>query len=563
MTNVGLDVRHGISAGAISFKDPSKRNLGLLMLRERGVPGKVYRITSKDDDARYFGGETVTSYGYWVMKSLFENAEPASPIVYGSRVVGADAVAATANITFGSSAIVGTAAQLGFADPGLWGNKISTKFYTFDQVTLGKYTLQVLYDNIVKETFEAETMALVINAANTTSKLAKFTIDVEPDKDFTAITGTVVAAGVTLTGTSTTFTTQLVPGDRLYQLGILKGIVKSITSNTVLTLTSTPIAAFTGDPVQVRENTYVASSFATGTEGTTTEALFYQQADNTPLGLSVFDGVDVQIIGITDAFTSVMAGRLKTYCEDNRKFGVFQLPFAASETAAEVFSTAQKEVNISYIAAYNEWINVYNSLGQIVTIPGLGAFLGAGFVRTPYLQGDHIHIPPAGTDSVLKNVAGLGSPLLNQAGINKYVQVFNVNVLKYNDTIGYFLISSRALSSNSLYSSIHIILQLNFYLKVLEQLLLFALQKPNTPELRKEIIAKLDNYFEKEYDKGALERSLPFEEVFIVTCDDSNNPTSQDRKLLNVTIDYIPTEATESITISLNRNDAYLTSKVS
>ena len=86
----------------------------------------------------------------------------------------------------------------------------------------------------------------------------------------------------------------------------------------------------------------------------------------------------------------------------------------------------------------------------------------------------------------------------------------------------------------------------------------FSEQKPNTPELKREMLVKLRQYFKTEYDNGALERSVDFDTAYQGICDNSNNPPGQDRKLINVDVLWIPTECTESIRLSLQRNDGVL-----
>jgi len=66
------------------------------------------------------------------------------------------------------------------------------------------------------------------------------------------------------------------------------------------------------------------------------------------------------------------------------------------------------------------------------------------------------------------------------------------------------------------------------------------------------------SFFKGIYENGGLENSIPFEEACIITCDKTNNPASQDRKLLNTTIEWIPTECSEAVVIQLNRNDGML-----
>ena len=88
--------------------------------------------------------------------------------------------------------------------------------------------------------------------------------------------------------------------------------------------------------------------------------------------------------------------------------------------------------------------------------------------------------------------------------------------------------------------------------------MLFAVQKPNDIGLHKDIYAAIISFFKGEYNNGGLERSIPFETACEVINDKTVNPSSQDRKIHNVAINWIPTENTESLVIRVNRNDGVL-----
>lgn len=144
--------------------------------------------------------------------------------------------------------------------------------------------------------------------------------------------------------------------------------------------------------------------------------------------------------------------------------------------------------------------------------------------------------------------------------INRLVQQFSCNIIQYVENTGYYVGSSRIYSTNDLYSSIHVRMQTSYYLRALNSKMRFLEQKPNTPELKREALVELNTFFKTEYDNGALERSVSFDQAYQGICDKSNNPSTQDRKILNIDCLWIPTECTESVRISLNRNDGILTS---
>lgn len=119
-----------------------------------------------------------------------------------------------------------------------------------------------------------------------------------------------------------------------------------------------------------------------------------------------------------------------------------------------------------------------------------GSCIGCRFIRTPYLQGDFIHIPPAGIDSLFNNVMEMIPQRLSQTVINKLVQQFSCNIIQYVENTGYYIGSSRTYSTNDLYKSIHVRLQTSYYVRSLNSKMRFLEQKPNTPELKREALVE-------------------------------------------------------------------------
>ena len=192
---------------------------------------------------------------------------------------------------------------------------------------------------------------------------------------------------------------------------------------------------------------------------------------------------------------------------------------------------------------------VLDSDGNRVTIPNIGAVIGAAYLRTPYASGNYIHIPPGGLDSLFTTVVDVTPRSFTQATINRLVQNYLCNVLQYVEDTGWYVGTSRSYSTNSLYQSIHTRLQTSYYVRVLKNKLRFMEQKPNTPSIRQEALVELRTYFKGEYDAGALENSVAFDKAYQAICDKSNNPAGQDRKLVNITVMWIPTECIESLSL--------------
>ena len=569
--DIGLKVGEGVSNGSLSFTEPSKRNIALLMERVRGVENKPFRVTSPSENLARFGGYNANMYGPTITRMMFRNAKGNPLTLYGVRIVGAASVAATSGVT--ALQVITheyTAAQEGYADKGDWANGIQIRFYSYDLKKKNAYYVEIYYLGALVENFTAATMAGLQATINSTSMYVMANYSAEyPAAVITAGTGTVTTTtnSTTVTGVGTAFGPTTTPvGTRIYNgANVLVGVVAAITSATVLVLEQNAAVAIAGAAFGIYKRFSETFTLASGVYSAPVESDFYGVPSvSDPKGLNILDGVDCQIIGITENFTLTMTQALNTYLNDRQDpFGVSVYPLNASEAVIASYATALQTTNTSFLSMYNIWqlTSDEQTSPSNVVVPGLGYILGAGFIRTPKLQGDYIHIPPAGQDSAAVDFIECYPKNISQATLNLYARNYSCNSVVFVPRVGYFIMTSRTMSTAALFQSIHIRLQTSYYKRTLEQNMGWVIQKPNSPQLKKQIYAALYSFFKTEYDNGALERSITFEEACAIICDITNNPLSQPRTELNADIDWIPTETTEAIRLSLNRNDGLLTIK--
>lgn len=567
MADVGLTIVEGVAAGASAYKEPSKRNIGLLGQFIRGAGFSPVKITNMEDFNIIFGGQSSSFFGPAIVKSIFDEAGNAPVTMYLARVVGSGSVVANgAGSLSGDATMNVNAGYKGKDDPGAWANGIEVSLYSYSSRIKDMFTLIVQYgDN--QEQYNYGTLAEIQNAVNKVSKYITIEFSEEIEKlVFKSITGTITSTTSSneVTGVSTKFTTELVVGNVLYDSNKkIIGTIAAISSDTKLTLTSKALTAVSSASVTKRDDQVYTATLAGGTDGEVVESDFYPIESTTdPKGLACFDGYDVQIIACTEFHSLSMAKVLNEYLKDKKNpIGVINLPLNADEGTAELYALELQTNQTSFLAgAYMGWCKVPDENGNGVLIPAIGPILGAAYIRTPYLQGDFIHIPPGGIDSLFNNVLEVIPARLSQNSINKLVQQFSCNIIQYVENTGYYVGSSRTYSTNNLYASIHVRMQTSYYLRALNSKMRFLEQKPNTPELKREALVELNQFFKTEYDNGALERSIDFDQAYQGICDKSNNPSTQDRKILNIDVLWIPTECTESVRISLQRNDGILTS---
>lgn len=567
MADVGLTIIEGVTNGASAFKESSKRNIGLLGQFVRGAGFSPVKINNMEDFNIIFGGQSSSFFGPAIVKSIFDEAGNAPVTMYLARVVGEDSVVANGVGSLSDDATMNiTAGYKGKDDPGEWANGIKVSLYSYGSRMRGAFTLIVQYgDN--QEQYNYSTLSEIQNAVNKVSKYITIEFSKEIEKlVFKSVTGTITASTSSneVKGASTKFTSELSVGNVLFDKDKkLIGTVAAIHSETSLILTSRALVNVNSGSISKRDDKVYEATLEGGADGEVSESDFYPIESTTePKGLACFDGYDVQIMACTEFHSLSMAKVLNEYLKVKKNpIGVVNLPLNADEGTAELYALELQTNQVSFLAgAYMGWCKVPDENGNGVLIPAIGPILGAAYIRTPYLQGDFIHIPPGGIDSLFSNVLEVIPARLSQSSINRMVQQLSCNFIQYVENVGYYVGSSRTYSTNNLYSSIHVRLQTSYYLRALSQKMRFLEQKPNTPELKREALVELNQFFKTEYDNGALERSIDFNQAYQGICDRSNNPATQDRKILNIDVLWVPTECTESVRVSLQRNDGILTS---
>lgn len=564
MANVGLSIVEGVANGASAYKMPSKRNIGLLGQFIRGAALTPQKVTSLEDFNVMFGGQSSNFYGPGIVRSIFKEAGEAKVTLYLARVVGEDAVVASGLTTLSGGVTMSVrAGYKGTDDPGTWANGIVVRLYSYSSLVKNMFTLTVQYEKTV-ETYNYASLAEIQVAVNKVSKYVTIEFSGEIQKmNYKNLTGTITAStsSNTIVGSGTSFNTDVKVGDVLFDSNDIQiGTVSQVTDDTHLILASRAMISVNG-AAKARVDSVYETILSSGVDGNVVESDFYPVKNSTnPKGLACFEGFDIQILAVTEFHSLTMAKALNSFLSDwQNPVGVINLPLNADEGTAELYAMELQTSGRSFMAgAYMGWGKVDDEQGNEQLLPIIGPVLGAAYLRTPYIQGDFIHIPPGGMDSLFTTVKEVIPARLSQSVINRCVQQYSCNIIQYAENEGYYVGSSRTYSTNDLYCSIHIRLQTSYYVRALNVMMRFMEQKPNTPELKNSSLKALYRYFKNEYDNGALERSVPFDTAYQGICDKSNNPVGQDRKLININVLWIPTECTESIQLALQRNDGVL-----
>jgi hypothetical protein len=600
---IGVSVQEGIAAGISSFQSASKHNVGLLMERERGIPNKPIRVTSLQEDRVRFGGIKANQYGAYVTRHLFKNVSTFGAILYGVRVLDSSSTTASVIVTDGAPDNQDWNVVSSAISPLTYQKKIFTpiNFAIGDTFTLSvgssSETYTVSAGDTALDIVTALKLAIDLEVAGSNPDWSGYSYSIDPlgKLEITHLTlNTLVPiTGSTTNGGANNIMTLYAaqegvddPGDwandvlkvRIYPAGQATGLPDQILLEVIyknrrveswsgtqwtdiinqinqrsLYLRGTP--AMGGNAITIYD--ILEFTLTGGTYVAPVEADFYPVPDDSnPLGLAIFDNVDVQIVAVTEHFSLTMAQEGYTWAVNisSRPMYIHNLPYQSNTVVVEQFATTLQNTLESCTALYNFWCKTSDEANGSVWVPALGVIIGAGYIKVPGLNRDFIHTPPAGIESAFSDVQDIYPRDLSKEVQTLWVKRYSSNIAIFKSGRGFFLFSSRTTSTNLLFQSIHIRRQTSYYARVLEDSLLWLIQKPATPENKRRAYVEIYNFMLNEYNNGALEGSVSFSEA----CQIDIQQDPSDRKFLRIVIDWIPTEAVESVRVELNRNDGIL-----
>lgn len=601
MLPVGISITEGIAQGTTPQVDVDKYNVGLIGEFERGVLNVATRTTTLQDNRKINGGLFGTAKSPYVVRNLFKNAGRFGAIVYTVRVAGTGTTAATAAASFtptGTPAWVVTDVTTASA------TQKASKLYRPSHVNKGD-TFTIAGVNYVTTTSNprdvVSNLTPLLNANGTFA--ADYTavaqgeailitrnvvnVAVNPVAAVTAFTyvavalGTARAAqfGVDDPGVWANNNVQLkflpygVAGVGLFGVQVsYKGVVvENFTGGTPeATIASLNTGSYYASFQNLAAGQWPSDAFSVVLAGgayvaPANEAAYYPvPSTTTPTGLACFDGVSVQILIAPEYNTVTMDLQGRDYAYASNRIYVGAMPQNASDsTIQSISATLQTFNNIgSAIALYNLWVYTSDENGGYVWVPGTGCIVGAGYLRVPQQNRDQVWIAPAGNESVFVDILNIAPEVVSQGTIDLFVKQYTTNVAVAEQGTGSYIYTSRTMSTNDLFTSVHIRRFTNYLVDFLPKQVRFGLQKGNTPELKTQFVNILTRLGKTFYDDGGLERSLPFNQAWQVICDSSINPPGQNRKELNILVLWVPTEITEAIGIMLNRNDGIITATV-
>lgn len=215
---------------------------------------------------------------------------------------------------------------------------------------------------------------------------------------------------------------------------------------------------------------------------------------------------------------------MEVYCSGrNDCMGLIAAAYA--NTTSDLVSTyGALSISKSFLAAYFNWIKVSNFIsgGTAQWIPGLGAIIGAYYIKQMISEGGNPFVPPGGMRTSLLGVLGAKYEL-SASALEVMVHTNGWNVIQYYKGKGFVVRTSRTLSTTSKHYSIHIRRSINFLISTFRNTLGEYEQRQNNDRTRAQIQNAINLFLSSQFAKGMFEREGGYNNNVRVTCDETNN----------------------------------------
>ena len=604
---VGVTIEERVT-NAFNYGDnTSTRNIGLLVDRERGIENTPVLINNLKEDSKIFGGHGTDKYSSYVVETLFNNSGGYQANVYQIRVVGEGSVSASNTVKNANPNLQSMTTQ---TTQNASATQAQIDVTTIANVGIGdSFTYELVVMDGTAKTFTHTEVAETTLASDLVTKfkdaLELFFADLTlVPTVYTSGNSFTVTSQVNQTMTSTSSSTNNATEEAIFQVyaGRFGKKDKGTWGNNLRVRVypiGHPNGSADGYKMEVFYKGYLVETFISdGTDWQTlinkinllseyvmaipvdlsvsltlgvfdasltggvyvapTEADFtprYHEVTQEPLGMQLFEGVDVQVVACPEIFSTSFAKECEDFARANMKHFVFNMPYMATESTLESYYNALFTNDQSFASGYGNWVEVpADNIGNKIWIPAIGYVLGAGYVKKAGLYNNDVWTPPAGVETNAKGIYRITHDTVSDATLSRYIKKWRCNMIKFIKNVGFCIWSSRTYSTNALFESIHIRLETNWMLDILLNRNQDALQKIITPSVTKKL--RIDNliWFKNLYERGGIEQSIPFDDAVVITVEQDK----ANRKEVTMDIAWIPPECLEHLHIRLNRNDGIL-----
>ena len=490
--NIGLNIVETEGTATPSIQAAPVSNAGFSIVSERGIPGKVIRVTSWGQFVERFGAYTSDGYGAYAIRGFFDNGGSRA---FVTRVANSPS-AATATLNDGSESPVDvltvTAAYRNVEDPGEWGNKIKISIQE-NKGDTSLFDLTVNYKGNIVEVWD----------------------------------------GLTMDSTESRYVETLINNELSGSKYIMASVVNNETSNPGKTKPENG----EDQPVPLED----------GDNGSAPSDLDFKDS------IDLFELEDVQLLCCPETTEEIVVthGLNRSAALGDRMF-LGHIPegingFEDIKNYSEDF-TADKV----YGALYFPWIQVSDPLGVRKWVPPTGHILGV-YDRIARARGPWK--APAGNSAGLKGALDVKFHITDTDHTD-IVKSANVNAVRFISGQGIVVDSSRTLSTNPLWFYVNVRQLFNFVKSSLKNSLRWVVQEPNDETLWNKVkYNSVVPFLMGLWRQGAFGPGTP-DQVFKVKIDgDNNRPSDIEQGLFTAEIYFYPSHPAETVVLKVGQQE--------
>ncbi len=500
--NVGINVLEVDGKVAPSIQAAPTSQTGFIVRSERGVPGRVQRVTSFKQFTERFGGHRDDAFGAYAIRGFFDNG---GSVAYVTRVVrtsgpGQQAVPASRDLpTDEGTGLTVRAGFRGEDDPGAWGNRIAVRIAENSRPSLQDDTYDL---HITLDGEEVEVWEQLNNAAGEGDAKGR-----DPEI--------------------------LINDDQTGSKYITVSVPEGVTDN----------PSFTEDHQDAQDG-FV--SLENGEDDSTPSANALSAA------FERFDTYDVQLICCPESSDATVVTQGLTFCE-NRGDCTFlgYTPEDSDWEAARNYGQGFQGDNV-YGALYFPWIRVMDPRGGKRWVPPIGHVAGV-FARTDRERG--VWKAPAGNGARVNGALDVDQEISNRDHTS-LVKDGSVNAVRFIPGQGIVVDSSRTLSTNPLWLYVNVRLLFNFVKSSLKDGLRWVVQEPNDDRLWNKVkFNSIRPFLLGLWRRGAFGPGSA-DDVFTIKVDEENNPPENIQQgIFSAEVYFYPSRPAETVIITVGQQE--------
>lgn len=294
--------------------------------------------------------------------------------------------------------------------------------------------------------------------------------------------------------------------------------------NTFIKFGTGDVGSEKGTDVSVTNSTYLGNS----SQGTGLYAL--NPSKVSIIGRDLLEGYNIDTIQ--------WASQLETYCQQVKKYaiGLVYLPYASIESQglADFTQALLKPKSFLTVAMNNP--TVAGLKGERIEISGIGGYIGSHWIRKMLTLSGLPHEAAGGEDAAITGILDMEVEVIPPDDATQIIKRSGVNPITQQGDL-FYAVSSRTMSTDNYHYNSHKRRTLLYWGQTIIDNFGFLVQAPHNPDTWDRAVDSLDLIASDHYQRGMFDQTTGYEGAVRIVANENNN-TESDRANRKFTLDF-------------------------